>query len=60
MITFNLLKSIGNGLPVGPMLVGSSKPVHVLNQSVTVRGILNMRAVAVVDAQDGPRGRGLA
>jgi malate dehydrogenase (oxaloacetate-decarboxylating)(NADP+) len=59
-ITFNLLKSIGNGLPVGPMLVGSSKPVHVLNQSVTVRGILNMSAVAVVDAQDGPRGRGLA
>lgn len=59
-IAFNLLKSTGNGLPVGPMLVGSAKPVHVLNQSVTVRGILNMSAVAVVDAQDGARGRRLA
>ena len=56
-IAFNLLKSTGNGLPVGPMLVGSAKPVHVLNQSVTVRGILNMSAVAVVDAQDVARGR---
>lgn len=59
-IAFNLLKSTGNGLPVGPMLVGSAKPVHVLNQSVTVRGILNMSAVAVVDAQDVARGRRLA
>ena len=59
-IAFNLLKSTGNGLPVGPMLVGSAKPVHVLNQSVTVRGILNMSAVAVVDAQDVTRGRRLA
>ena len=59
-IAFNLLKSTGNGLPVGPMLVGSAKPVHVLNQSVTVRGILNMSAVAVVDAQDVARDRRLA
>ena len=59
-IAFNLLKSTGNGLPVGPMLVGSAKPVHVLNQSVTVRGILNMSAIAVVDAQDVARGRRLA
>ena len=56
-ITMNLLKSVGNGLPVGPMLIGGAKPLHVLNQSVTARGILNMSAVAVVDAQDGPRGR---
>ena len=50
-ITMNLLKSVGNGLPVGPMLIGGAKPMHVLNQSVTARGILNMSAVAVVDAQ---------
>jgi malate dehydrogenase (oxaloacetate-decarboxylating)(NADP+) len=33
------------------MLVGTAKPMHILTQSVTVRGIINMTAVAVVDAQ---------
>ena len=50
-IAFNLLKSTGQGLSVGPMLVGTAKPMHILTQSVTVRGIINMTAVAVVDAQ---------
>ena len=50
-VAFNLLKSTGQGLSVGPMLVGSAKPMHILTQSVTVRGIINMTAVAVVDAQ---------
>jgi malate dehydrogenase (oxaloacetate-decarboxylating)(NADP+) len=50
-IAFNLLKAAGNGLPVGPMLLGMSKPVHVLVPSVTARGIFNLSAVAVVQAQ---------
>ena len=50
-VAFNLLKSTGQGLSVGPMLVGTAKPMHILTQSVTVRGIINMTAVAVVDAQ---------
>ncbi|MDF1791306.1 MAG: NADP-dependent malic enzyme [Thalassobaculaceae bacterium] len=50
-VAFNLMKSTGQGLSVGPMLVGSAKPMHILTQSVTVRGIINMTAVAVVDAQ---------
>ena len=48
---FNLLKVLGDGLPVGPILVGAAEPVHILTPSVTARGILNMSALAVVDAQ---------
>jgi len=48
---FNLLKTVGQGLSVGPMLVGAAKPVHILTQTVTARGIINMTAVAVADAQ---------
>ena len=51
-IAFNLVKVLGDGLPVGPILIGTSAPVHVLNSTVTARGIVNMTAVAVVDAQD--------
>ncbi|MCC7274149.1 MAG: NADP-dependent malic enzyme [Alphaproteobacteria bacterium] len=55
-IAFNLLKALGDGLSVGPMLVGAGGPAHVLTPAVTTRGILNMTAVAVVDAQG--RGEG--
>ncbi len=51
-IAYNLVKVLGDGLPVGPILIGTSAPVHVLNSTVTARGIVNMTAVAVVDAQD--------
>ncbi|MDO6462060.1 NADP-dependent malic enzyme [Granulosicoccaceae sp. 1_MG-2023] len=51
-IAYNMVKVLGDGLPVGPMLVGMAKPVHVLTDSVTVRGIVNMCAVAAVDAID--------
>lgn len=51
-ISYNALKMLGNALPVGPMLVGTNKPAHVLTDSVTVRGIVNMSAVACVDAID--------
>jgi malate dehydrogenase (oxaloacetate-decarboxylating)(NADP+) len=54
-IAFNLLKSVGQGLSVGPMLVGTAKPIHILSQSVTTRGIINMTALAVVDAQEHAR-----
>ncbi|MBC8268773.1 MAG: NADP-dependent malic enzyme [Rhodospirillaceae bacterium] len=47
---FNLAKSLGEGISVGPILLGAAKPVHILTPSITVRGIVNMSAVAVVDA----------
>jgi malate dehydrogenase (oxaloacetate-decarboxylating)(NADP+) len=50
-IAYNLLMSLGEGLPVGPMLIGTAQPVHILTSSVTARGVVNMTAVATVDAQ---------
>jgi malate dehydrogenase (oxaloacetate-decarboxylating)(NADP+) len=50
-IAFNLLKVLGDGLAIGPMLLGMSRPAHIVTPSVTVRGLVNMTAVAVYDAQ---------
>ena len=47
-----MVKMLGDGVPVGPILVGMNQSAHVLTDSVTVRGIVNMTAVAVVDALD--------
>jgi malate dehydrogenase (oxaloacetate-decarboxylating)(NADP+) len=51
-ISFNVLKAAADGLPVGPILLGMSKPIHVVVPSVTARGIVNLSALAVVEAQD--------
>jgi malate dehydrogenase (oxaloacetate-decarboxylating)(NADP+) len=50
-ISFNMLKILGEGIPVGPILLGVNKPAHILTSATTARGILNMSAVACVDAQ---------
>ena len=57
-ISFNLLKQAGGGLAVGPILLGGGRPCHILTPSVTARGIVNMSAVAVVDAGTGKPGAG--
>ncbi|MCC9624399.1 NADP-dependent malic enzyme [Thalassospira sp. MA62] len=49
-ISYNLVKMLGDGLPIGPILVGAAKSAHVVSPSITVRGIVNMTAIAVVDA----------
>jgi malate dehydrogenase (oxaloacetate-decarboxylating)(NADP+) len=50
-ISFNLLKTIsGDGVTVGPILLGAAKPVHILSPSSTVRRIVNMTALAAADA----------
>ncbi len=50
-IAFNLLKAgAGDGITVGPILLGAAKPVHVLTSTATVRRLVNMTALAVVDA----------
>ncbi len=50
-ISFNLLKiSSGDGITVGPILLGAARPVHILTASATVRRLVNMTALAVVDA----------
>jgi malate dehydrogenase (oxaloacetate-decarboxylating)(NADP+) len=50
-ISFNLLKVLGEGLSVGPILMGASLPAHILTPSATVRNIVNVTALAAVDAQ---------
>jgi malate dehydrogenase (oxaloacetate-decarboxylating)(NADP+) len=49
-IAFNLLKQIGEGIAIGPILVGAAKSAHVVTPSITVRGLLNMTALAAVRA----------
>ncbi len=52
-ISYNLLKTAaGNNVAVGPILLGCAKPVHILTPSATVRRIVNMTALAVVDANN--------
>jgi malate dehydrogenase (oxaloacetate-decarboxylating)(NADP+) len=50
--TYQMIKVLGSGLQVGPILIGPARPAHILTPSVTARGILNMTAVAVVEAQE--------
>ncbi len=50
-IALNLLKTMGGGVSVGPIMLGAARPAHIVSQSITVRGLLNMTAVAVIDAQ---------
>ena len=53
-IAYNLLKTAaGEGMTVGPILLGASKPVHVLTPTATVRRIINMTALTVVEAAQG-------
>jgi malate dehydrogenase (oxaloacetate-decarboxylating)(NADP+) len=45
-----LTRVIAGALPVGPILIGPAKPAHILTPSVTARGIVNMTAIAAVEA----------
>ena len=51
-ITYNLLKMVGGeGVTVGPFLLGAAKPVHILTPAATVRRIINMTAVAAANVR---------
>jgi malate dehydrogenase (oxaloacetate-decarboxylating)(NADP+) len=50
-VAYNLLREIGGADAIGPILLGLKKPVHVLQLGSSVRSIINMALVAVVDAQ---------
>lgn len=51
-IAFNLLKTATGSAAIGPILLGASKPIHILTPSATARRIVNMTAIAVTDAQE--------
>ncbi len=50
-IAYDLVKVLGEGVSIGPILVGLNHPVHILTPSSTVRRIVNATAIAVVDSQ---------
>jgi malate dehydrogenase (oxaloacetate-decarboxylating)(NADP+) len=50
-ISLTLLKTLSQAVAVGPIMMGAAKPACIASQSVTVRGLLNLTALAVVDAQ---------
>jgi malate dehydrogenase (oxaloacetate-decarboxylating)(NADP+) len=55
-IGFNLVKqAAGDGVTIGPILLGAAAPVHILSPTATVRRIINMTALTVVDAAVGRR-----
>ncbi|MDG1276636.1 MAG: NADP-dependent malic enzyme [Algoriphagus sp.] len=50
-IAYKLLSELGNAEAIGPILLGMNKPVHILQLGSSIREIVNMVAIAVVDAQ---------
>ena len=50
-VAYQFAKVLANAQPVGPILLGPAKPAHVLTSSVTTRGVVNMTAIAVAEAQ---------
>ena len=50
-IAYNLMKELGTADAVGPILLGLKKPVHILQLGSSIRSIVNMAAIAIVDAQ---------
>jgi malate dehydrogenase (oxaloacetate-decarboxylating)(NADP+) len=52
---YNVLKAVTGAITIGPILIGPQKPAHIVNASVTSRGIVNMSAVACVHALGATR-----
>jgi malate dehydrogenase (oxaloacetate-decarboxylating)(NADP+) len=57
-IAYKLLHKLGNATAIGPILVGMNRSVHVLELGADVEDIVNMAAVAVMDAQERTRAAG--
>src|SRR5690606_490530 len=49
-LSMTLLKELNNGLHIGPILMGTNQPAHILAPTVTSRGIVNMAAIAATEA----------
>jgi malate dehydrogenase (oxaloacetate-decarboxylating)(NADP+) len=50
-IAYNMMKGLGDGLSIGPILMGMGQSVHIVTPSISVRGIVNMTAIAAIEAQ---------
>ena len=51
-ITYKLLKELNQAESIGPIMMGMRKPVHILQLDSSVDEIVNMTAIAVIDAQE--------
>jgi malate dehydrogenase (oxaloacetate-decarboxylating)(NADP+) len=51
-VAYKLVQRLGNAEAIGPILVGMNKPVHVIQHGFETKDIVNMAAIAAVDAQD--------
>jgi malate dehydrogenase (oxaloacetate-decarboxylating)(NADP+) len=54
-ITYKLLKELNKAESIGPIMMGMRKPVHILQLGASVEEIVNMTAIAVIDAQEKAR-----
>jgi malate dehydrogenase (oxaloacetate-decarboxylating)(NADP+) len=54
-VAYQFIKVLADALPIGPIMLGPALPAHILTPSVTARGVVNMTAVAVVEAQSHAR-----
>jgi malate dehydrogenase (oxaloacetate-decarboxylating)(NADP+) len=54
-VSYQFIKVLADALPIGPIMIGPALPAHILTPSVTARGVVNMTAVAVVEAQSQAR-----
>jgi malate dehydrogenase (oxaloacetate-decarboxylating)(NADP+) len=52
-VAYQFAKVFGEALPVGPILLGAAAPAHILTETVTSRGVVNMTAIAVAEAAKG-------
>ena len=55
-VAYQVMKVFGDALPVGPILLGTAMPAHILTGSVTSRGVVNMTAIAVAEAATRSQG----
>lgn len=56
-IACGLLKMVGGGITLGPVLIGTAKPAHIVDTSITVRGLLDITALTVAQARYLQEGR---
>ena len=56
-ISYNMVRMLAECVTVGPILLGMTQPAHILRETVTTRGIYNMIALAVVEAQEASDGK---
>jgi len=54
-ITYKLLKELNNSVSIGPIMLGMDKPVHIFQLGASVEEMVNMAAIAVVDAQENEK-----